>query len=122
MTNRISTGVAIAYALTMTIMVFFLTKVPATLGEVVFVILVIVWTSLPVTGLLFPWPRSPKLLIVTVPSILFAGYAYLDMLVLSPDAQSPLGLIFIPIYQSALTALVWGLDALVRLALRKAAK
>jgi hypothetical protein len=53
---------------------------------------------------------------------LFAGYAYLDMLVLNPDPQSPLGLIFIPIYQSALTALVWGLDALVRLALRKAAK
>ena len=122
MTNRISTGVAIAYALTMTIMVFFLTKVPATLGEVVFVILAIVWTSLPVTGLLFLWRRSPKPLIVAVPSILFAGYAYLDMIVLNPDAQSPLGLIFIPIYQSALAALVWGLDALVRLALRTAAK
>ena len=122
MTYRISTGVAIVYALTMTIMVLFLTKVPATLGEVVFVLLVIVWTSLPVTGLLFLWPRSPKPLIVAVPSILFAGYAYLDMIVLNPDAQSPLGLIFIPIYQSALAALVWGLDALVRLALRTAAK
>ena len=122
MTYRISTGVAIVYALTMTIMVLFLTKVPATLGEVVFVLLVIVWTSLPVTGLLFRWPRSPKSLMVAVPSILFAGYAYLDMIVLNPDAQSPLGLIFIPIYQSALAALVWGLDALVRLALRTAAK
>ena len=74
------------------------------------------------TGLLLVWRRSQKALIVSALGILFAGYAYLDMMVLNPDPQSPLGLIFIPIYQIALTALIWTLDALVRLALRKAAK
>ena len=122
MTNRIATGVAIAYAVTMAAMILFLTKVPTTTGALVFVILAIIWTSLPVTGLLLFWRRSHKALIVSAPGIMFAGYAYIDMIFLNPDPQSALGLIFVPIYQLALTALIWGLDALVRLALRKAAK
>ena len=122
MTVRLSTGVAIAYALAMATMVLFLTKVPTTTSKLVFVVLMIAWTSLPVTGLLLRWHRSPKLLIVAAPSILFGGYAYLDMIILNPDPQSALGLIFVPIYQMALTAVIWCLDALVRLALRKAAK
>ena len=122
MTDRLSTGVAIAYALAMAAMVLILTKVPTTTGELVFVVLTIAWTSFPVAGLLLLWRRSKKALIVAAPGIVFAGYAYLDMIILNPDAQSPLGLIFIPIYQLALTALIWILDALVRLALRKAAR
>ena len=122
MTARLSTGVAIAYALAMAAMILFLAKVPTTTGELVFVVLTIAWTSLPVTGLLLVWRRSQKALIVSALGILFAGYAYLDMMVLNLDPQSPLGLIFIPIYQIALTAVIWTLDALVRLALRKAAK
>ena len=122
MTNRISTGVAIAYALAMAAMVLFLTRLPTTTGELVFVVLMIAWTSLPVTGLLLLWRRSKKALIVAAPSLLFGGYAYLDMIILNPDPQSPLGLIFVPIYQLALTALIWSLDVLVRLALRKAAR
>ena len=122
MIDRLSTGVAIAYALAMAAMVFFLTGVPATTGELVFVVLMIAWTSFPVTGLLLRWRRSKKALIVAAPGIVFAGYAYLDMIILNPDAQSPLGLIFVPIYQMVLTALIGCLNALVRLALRKAAR
>ena len=122
MTNRIAIGVAIAFAVTMAAMILFLSKVPSTTGARVFIILAIIWTSLPVTGVLLFWRRSQKALIVSAPGIMFAGYAYIDMIFLNPDPQSPLGLIFIPIYQIALTALIWGLDALVRLALRKAAK
>ena len=122
MTNRIATGVAIAYAVAMAAMILPLSKVPTTTGALVFVILAIIWTSLPVTGLLLFWRRSQKALIVSAPGIMFGGYAYIDMIFLNPDPQSALGLIFVPIYQLALTALIWGLDALVRLALRKAAK
>ena len=122
MTNRISTGLGIAYALAMAAMVFFLTEVPDTLGEFVFAFLMIGWTSLPVTGLLLLWPCSRKTLIVSALGVACAGYAYLDMMVLNPDPQSPLGLIFVPICQLALAASVSSLDALVRLALREAAK
>jgi hypothetical protein len=121
-TDRIWTGAAVVYALTMAAIVFSLPDVPDTLGEFGFGIVMIGWMTLPVVGLMFSGHRSRKALIIALLCILYAGFAYLDMLVLNPDPYAALGLVFVPIYQTALVALVWGLDALVRLALRKAVK
>ena len=122
MSGGISIGVAIAYALAMATMAVFLIGVPITLGKFDFGIVMIVWTSLPVTGLLLLRPRSRKALIISALVILFAIYAYIDMIMLNPDPQSALGMIFVPIYQLALAAAAWGLAALAHRALSKAAK
>jgi hypothetical protein len=74
------------------------------------------------TGAAVVYALTMAAIVFSLPDVPDAGFAYLDMLVLNPDPYAALGLVFVPIYQTALAALVWGLDALVRLALRKAVK
>ena len=119
MSRDLSLGAAIAYALAMTTMIGFLVGWPVTLGKFAFGMVMIVWTSLPVTGLLLIWPRSRKALIISALAALFAIYAYIDILILNLDPQSALGLIIVPIYQLALAAAAGGVGALM---LKKAAK
>ena len=122
MMSRIATGVAIAYALAMVLMLSFLIGVPVTPAKIVFGMAMLVWTSLPVTGLLLRWPHSRTALIIAALVVLFAIYAYVDIMVINSDPQSALGLIIVPIYQLALATAAWGLNLLAHWAFRKAAE